>query len=133
MAEIFSEEWMVKYKSLWNADKEHIKQLADSDFSSKVGFGLQNEDAPRVLIEIDHGIITNLASYNNEVLDWDLRGKPDFWTTVSEKAPNLMRLGLAYTSRDLKFFKGDYATMVKDSRLSDAFIRCIKFMSSVYH
>ncbi|MDH5517820.1 MAG: SCP-2 sterol transfer family protein [Gammaproteobacteria bacterium] len=132
MADIFSEEWMTKYKSLWNGDQIHIQQLADSDFSANVGFGLQDEDTPRVVIEIQKGVITSMAAFNNESLDWDLRGKPDFWTGVSQKAPNLMRLGLAYTSRDLKFFKGNYPTMIKDSRLSDAFIRCIKFMSSVY-
>ena len=132
MAEIFSKEWMTKYKSLWNDDKDHIKQLADSDFSSNVGFGLVDEDQPRVLIEIQQGIITNLGAYNGEVLNWDLRGKSGFWVEVSKKAPGLMKLGLAYTSRDLKFFKGDYSTMVKDPRLSTAFIKCFKFMSGIY-
>ena len=132
MAEIFSQEWMSKYKSLWNKDKEHIKQLADADFSSNVGFGLVDEDTPRVLVEIHHGIITNLGAYNNEALDWDLRGKSGFWVDVTKKSPSLMKLGLAYTARDLKFFKGDYSTMVKDAQLSSAFIKCFKFMSSVY-
>ena len=133
MAEIFSQQWMVKYQSLWNDDNEHIKQLADSAFCANVGFGLIDEDAPRVLIEIQHGLITRLASYNSETLNWDVRGKPKFWTDVSGKAPGLMKLGLAYTSRDLKFVKGDYATMIKEPRLSNAFIKCFKFMSAVYH
>lgn len=133
MADVFSDEWMMKYKSLWNSDKEHIQQLADSDFSSNVGFGLDEEDHPRIIIEIHHGLITKMGAYNNEALDWDLRGKSGFWVDVSKKAPSLMKLGLAYTSRDLKFFKGDYTSMIKDQRLSNAFIKCFKFMSSVYH
>ena len=132
MAEIFSDEWMVKFKSLWNDDNEHIKQLADSDFTSNVGFGLIGDDAPRVVIEIHHGIITKLEAYTNENLDWDVRGKAKFWLAVSRKAPNLMKLGLAYTSRDLKFLKGDYVRMIKEPRLSNAFIKCFKFMSAVY-
>jgi len=133
MADVFSEEWMTKYKSLWNADKDHIQQLADSDFTSSVGFGLINEDLPRVIIEIDHGIITKVGAYSNETLNWDLRGESSFWVDVSKKAPSLMKLGLAYTKRELKFFRGDYGVMIKDPRLSNAFIKCFKFMSSVYH
>jgi len=132
MAEIFSEEWMQKYKTLWNDDNDHIKQLADSDFTAKVGFGLKDEDEPRVVIEIHHGLITNLTPYNNEELDWDIRGKAGFWTEISNKAPNIMKLGLAYTSRDLKFVKGDYATMIKEPSLSKAFIHCFKLMSEVF-
>lgn len=132
MAEIFSQEWMTKFKSIWNNDKEHIQQLSNTDFSANVGFGLLDEDHPRVIVEIHNGIITGLETYSDEVLNWDLRGKADFWVDVTKKAPNLMRLGLAYTSRDLKFFKGDYSTMVKDPVLSTAFIKCFKFMSSVY-
>lgn len=132
MAEVFSDEWMQKYKSLWNSDKEHIAHLADSDFSSNVGFGLTDEDQPRVVVEIHHGIITRMAAFQGETLDWDIRGKTAFWGDVSRKAPNLMKLGLAYTARDLKFVKGDYSSMIKDPRLSMAFIKCFKFMSAVY-
>ena len=132
MTEIFSKEWMTKYKSLWNEDREHIQQLADSDFSANVGFGLQDEDNPRVIVEVQNGIITGLGAYKGETLSWDLRGKTDFWVEVTQKSPSLMKLGLAYTSRELKFFKGDYSAMVKDPYLSAAFIKCFKFMNAVY-
>ena len=132
MAEIFSEEWMIKYKSLWNDDKEHTQQLSDSDFNSNVGFGMIDDDAPRIIIEIHNGIIINLSEYKNQHLNWDVRGKPDFWQAVSKKSPNIMKLGLAYTSRDLKFLKGDYVKMIKEPRLSNAFIKCFHFMSAVY-
>lgn len=132
MAEIFSEEWMVKYKSLWNNDVEHVKQLAVSGFTSNVGFGMAGDDNPRVVIEIHDGLITKLEPYAGQPLDWDVRGKPAFWLDISKKAPNIMKIGLAYTSRDLKFVKGDYATMIKEPRLSNAFITCFKFMSAVY-
>jgi hypothetical protein len=133
MAEIFSEEWMKKYKSLWNSDNEHIKQLSDSDFSSNVAFGLIEDESPRIVIEIHQGIITNLAAYTGQNLDWDVRGKPAFWQAVSKQSPSLMKLGLAYTSRELKFLKGDYVKMIKEPRLSNAFIKCFKFMSAVYN
>ncbi|MDH5424112.1 MAG: SCP-2 sterol transfer family protein [Gammaproteobacteria bacterium] len=132
MAEIFSKEWMAKYKSLWNTDADHVKQLADSGFTSNVGFGMAGEDDPRIVIEIQHGVITKLEPYIGQSLDWDVRGKPAFWLEITKKAPNIMKIGLAYTSRDLKFVKGDYAAMIKEPRLSNAFIKCFKFMSLVY-
>jgi len=132
MADMFSEEWMQKYKTLWNDDNDHIKQLADSDFTANVGFGLKGEAEPRVVIEIHHGLITNLTPYKHEVLDWDIRGNAGFWKEISNKAPTIMKLGLAYTSRDLKFVKGDYATMIKEPALSKAFIHCFKLMSEVF-
>lgn len=132
MSELFSDEWITKFKSIWNGDKDHIAQLADSDFSSSVGFGLTEEDGPRVVIEIQHGLITNIGAFDGQALDWDIRGKVSFWSDVSKKAPSLMKLGLSYTSRDLKFVKGNYSTMIKDPGLSSAFIKCFKFMSLVY-
>jgi len=61
-------------------------------------------------------------------LNWDLRASVDEWLALVAKPPGLMKLGLAYTSRKLKFKKGDYAVMIKDPRLSTAFVKCFALM-----
>lgn len=133
MAQIFSEEWMQKYKQLWNDDKQLVQQLSDSGFTANVAFGLKDEEKPRVIMQIQQGLLTNVGAYDDESLQWDLRATPDFWLDVSKSSPSLMKLGLAYTSRQLKFLKGDYSLMVKDPGLSSAFIKSFKFMSSVFN
>ena len=50
------------------------------------------------------------------------------WAKLLEKPPGLMRLGLAYTSRKLKFKKGDYAAMIKNAHLANAFVKCFALM-----
>jgi hypothetical protein len=133
MAQIFSDEWMQNYKQLWNSDTQLVQQLADSGFTANVAFGIKDEEKPRVVMQIQQGLLTNLGAYTGENLQWDLRATPDFWVDVSKSSPSLMKLGLAYTSRQLKFMKGDYSVMVKDPGLSSAFIKSFKFMSAVFN
>ena len=47
------------------------------------------------------------------------------------KPPGLMKLGIAYTSRKLRFTKGDYATMIKDPSLARAFVKSFALMGKV--
>ena len=42
-----------------------------------------------------------------------------------------MKLGIAYTSRKLRFAKGDYATMIKDPSLAGAFVKSFALMGKV--
>jgi hypothetical protein len=81
------------------------------------------------VLQIANGIIVSAGPPKGEAISWDLRANMDDWTKLLEKPPGLMKLGLAYTSRKLKFKKGDYAAMIKDPSLSNAFVKCFALMS----
>ena len=128
MPELFSAEWAHKYKELWNKSEDLVNQLGDSDFSSVVAFGVDGEEAPRVVLTVANGQIVSAGGPNGEALNWDLRATEKEWDALVDKPPGLMKLGLAYTSRKLKFHKGDYAMMIKDPGLSTAFVKCFALM-----
>ena len=131
MSELFSEAWATEYMAAWNADDDITSTLAAVEFSSVVGFGIQGEDAPAFVMSIVNGkvISTNKALAKN--LDWDLRASKDNWAVLVAKPPGLMKLGIAYTSRKLRFLKGDYATMVRDPSLAKAFVKSFALMASI--
>ena len=128
MPELFSDGWANKYKDIWNSSDGIAKQLGQSNFNSVVAFGLEGEDSPRVVLTISNGEIVKAGTHNGEALNWDLRASMDDWVALVAKPPGLMKLGLAYTSRKLKFKKGDYAMMIKDPSLSTAFVKCFALM-----
>ncbi len=128
MPELFSDEWAKKYKDIWNSNEGIAQELGQSHFNSVVAFGVEDEESPRVVFTISNGQIITAGSHNGEALNWDLRASQDEWVSLVAKPPGLMKLGLAYTSRKLKFKKGDYAVMIKDPRLSTAFVKCFALM-----
>ena len=105
--------------------------LSKAGFSSVVAFGYQDEDAPRFVMTIDNGNVVSVDDRTADAIKWDLRAEPDFWQGLLTKPPGLMKLGIAYTSRKLRFNKGDYATMVKDPSLAGAFVKCFALMGKV--
>ena len=128
MPELFTNDWTTKYKDLWNSNEGIAEELGRSNFNSVVAFGIDDEDEPRVVLTISNGEIIDAGTPNGELINWDLRASKDNWIALVVKPPGLMRLGLAYTSRKLKFKKGDYAVMIKDPRLSTAFVKCFALM-----
>jgi len=128
MPELFSDDWANKYKEIWNSSEGIAQELGKSNFNSVVAFGVDGEDAPRVVLSITDGQIITAGSFKGESLNWDLRASQDEWVSLVAKPPGLMKLGLAYTSRKLKFKKGDYSVMIKDPRLSTAFVKCFALM-----
>lgn len=129
MPELFSDDWATNYKDIWNSNEGIAQELGQSNFNSVVAFGVDGEDDPRIVLTISNGQIISAASPNGELLNWDLRASLDEWNALVAKPPGLMKLGLAYTSRKLKFKKGDYAVMIKDPRLSTAFVKCFALMA----
>jgi len=129
MPELFSNDWATNYKDIWNSNEGIAQELGQSNFSSVVAFGVDGEDDPRVVLTISNGQIVSAGSPKGEVLNWDLRASLDEWGALVAKPPGLMKLGLAYTSRKLKFKHGDYAVMIKDPRLSTAFVKCFALMA----
>ncbi len=131
MADLFSDEWAQAYKDAWNSDDEITDSLARAGFNSVVAFGLPEDSDPAFVMTIQNGMI---SSINNSPLDdikWDIRATRDDWMSLIVKPPGLMKLGIAYTSRKLRFTKGDYATMIKDPSLAGAFVKSFALMGKV--
>ena len=131
MADLFSDEWAQAYKDAWNSDDEITGSLARAGFNSVVAFGLPEDSDPAFVMTIQNGMI---SSINNSPLDdvkWDIRATRDDWMSLIVKPPGLIKLGIAYTSRKLRFTKGDYATMIKDPSLAGAFVKSFALMGKV--
>ena len=129
MPDLFSLEWADKYKDIWNSSEGIATDLAKIGFNSVVAFGIEGEDEPRCVLTVSNGQVVRVGAHNGEAINWDLRASDEYWAHLLEKPPGLMKLGLAYTSRKLKFHKGDYAVMVKDPGLSSAFVKSFALMS----
>ena len=131
MSELFSKEWAQAYKDAWNNDGEITSTLRDAGFCSVVAFGFYDEDAPRFIMSIDDGLVTSIDEQPEEAIEWDIRATQENWLSLIAKPPGLMKLGIAYTSRKIRFKKGDYATMVKDPNLAGAFVKSFGLMSKI--
>ena len=129
MADLFSDEWMKSYMEQWNSEPELSDALAKINFNSVIAYGFDGEDTPRGVITVENGKATSAGPYTgSENLSWDLRATFDNWNKWMDKPPGMMGLGMAYTSRKLKFNVGDYAAMIKDPRMAGPFIKSFTVM-----
>lgn len=128
MADLFSNEWMKSFMSQWNAEPELADALAKINFNSVIGYGFDGEDKPRGVIKVENGKAVSAGTFNGETLNWDLRASADNWNKWLAKPPGMMGLGMAYTSRKLKFNVGDYGAMIKDPRMAGPFIKSFSVM-----
>lgn len=119
------------FMNAWNNDTQLAGELERIGFSTVIGYGFVDEDAPRVVVVVDKGRITSASPYQGQSLNWDLRASRAQWEAWREKVPSLMALGLAYTQRKLRFKVGDYASMVKDPRLAGPFVRSFGVMAQI--
>lgn len=131
MTDLFSDEWMKHFKDEWNREPELYDALAKIDFDSVVGYGFQGEDAPKGIIKVEKGKVTEAGPYHGEPLNWDIRAKPENWNKWLTKGVGMAGLGMAYTTGKMKFEVGDYLAMVKDPRMAGPFIKSFNVMSSV--
>ena len=131
MTELFSEDWAQKYMVAWNANEDITTTLANAGWSAVVGFGFQDQAEPAFVMTIANGTIISTAHQPADDLQWDLRATKENWNSLVAKPPGLMKLGIAYTSRKLRFVKGDYASMVKDSNLASAFVKSFALMAAI--
>jgi hypothetical protein len=129
MAELFSEEWMKGFVGAWNNEPDLSEALAKIDFNSVIAYGFDGEADPRGVLTIQGGKAVSGGSYGGEKLNWDLRASEDNWKKWMRKPPGMMGLGMAYTSRKLKFKVGDYTAMIKDPRMAGPFIKSFTAMS----
>ncbi len=131
MAELFSEEWSQAFMDAWNADEDITASLQDAGFNSVVAFGLPGVTEPEFIMRIEDGVVSSINDIPLDDIKWDIRATTENWITFIVKPPGLMRLGIAYTSRKLRFTKGDYATMIKDPSLAGAFVKSFALMGKV--
>ena len=129
MSDLFTSDWMNGFKDRWNADNDLAGALAKIGFNSTIGYGYDGEDAPRGFIRVENGQVVEAGDFADQELNWDLRASADHWNKWMRKPPGMMGLGMAYTSRKLKFNVGDYTAMIKDPRMAGPFIRSFTAMS----
>ncbi|OOZ38751.1 SCP-2 sterol transfer family protein [Solemya pervernicosa gill symbiont] len=128
MSEMFSEEWMGKFMEEWNKEPDLSDALAKIGFNSVIAYGFDGDDAPKGYISIENGKATAAGAFDGQDINWDLRATPENWGKWMKKPPGMMGLGVAYTSRKLKFNVGDYSAMVKDPRMATPFIKSFTVM-----
>ena len=131
MADLFSEEWMKAFMEEWNKEPALSGELEKIGFNSVIGYGFQDEDKPRGVLVVESGKATSAGSYSGQELNWDLRASADNWNKWLKKGIGMMSLGMAYTSRKLKFNVGDYMGMIKDPRMAGPFVKSFDVMGRV--
>ena len=131
MADIFAEKWMKKFMDEWNSEPDLVNELSNIDFNSTIAYGFDDEDQPRGVLIIEKGKAISGSGYAEQDLNWDIRASKENWQKWFNKPPGMMALGIAYTSRNMKFNKGDYTAMIKDPRMAGPFIKSFTVMGRV--
>ncbi|KAF0118517.1 MAG: hypothetical protein FD149_656 [Rhodospirillaceae bacterium] len=131
MAELFSSDWMSKFASAWNAEPALGAELAKIGFNTSIAYGFLDEEKPRGILVIENGHAKEGVAYEGQTVNWDLRASREDWTKWGKKPPGLMGLGMAYTSRKLRFKIGDYGAVIKDPRMAGPFIKSFEVMGRV--
>ncbi|MBL3527387.1 MAG: SCP-2 sterol transfer family protein [gamma proteobacterium endosymbiont of Lamellibrachia anaximandri] len=128
MADLFSDEWMKSFMEHWNAEPELSDALAQIGFNSVIGYGFDGETAPKGVLVVENGKATAAAAFDGQEMNWDIRASDEQWRKWMSKPPGMMGLGMAFTSRKMKFVVGDYSAMIKDPRMAKPFIKSFSVM-----
>ena len=131
MAELFAAKWMQKMMEEWNKEPALANELLNLGFNSTIAYGFENEDEPRGVLVIEKGKAVAGEVFNEQECNWDLRASKENWQKWFNHPPGMMALGIAYTSRNLKFLKGDYTAMIKDPRMAGPFLKSFTVMGRV--
>lgn len=131
MADIFAVQWMQKMVDEWNKEPELANELSNIGFNSTIAYGFENEDEPRAVLVIKKGKAVSGDVFSYQEFNWDLRASKEDWQKWFNKPPGMMALGMAYTSRKLRFKKGDYTAMIKDPRMAGPFLKSFIVMGRV--
>ena len=131
MADLFSDEWMKGFMTAWNNEPALSDALAKIDFNSTIAYGFQGDAQPMGILVIEQGKVVSAGAYNGEELSWDMRASKESWEKWVKKGLGMIGLGLAYSTRKLKFEVGDYSAMIKDPRMAKPFIKSFNVMGQV--
>jgi hypothetical protein len=131
MADLFSTDWMIKFKDAWNNEPELADALSAIGFNSVIGYGFPEDEKPKGYIAVQNGKVTNAGSYSGESLNWDIRAKSEDWQKWIKSEIGLVGLGAAFTTGKLKFKQGDYGAMIKDPKMTSPFVKSFSVMGRV--
>lgn len=131
MGDLFSSQWMKLFQDEWNNEPELVKDLAAIKFSSNIAYGFKNEELPRGLIVVTKGRATSAGDFDGEKLNWDLRADSEDWEHWFNNPPGMMALGIAYSSKKLRFNKGEYASIIKNPAIAAPFVKSFTVMSRI--
>ena len=132
MADLFSPDWMKAFGEEWNKEPALSDALSKIGFTSTIAYGFDDEIEPSGELVIEGGKVVYAGPVRDgDELNWDLRAKKKNWEKWCEKPPGMAGLGMAYTTRKLKFEIGDYGAMIKDPRMAPPFIKSFEVMGRV--
>jgi hypothetical protein len=131
MAELFDDEWMKSFQSIWNADPALKDALAELGFNSVIGYGMPSEDNARGYVDIQNGEVVTAGSYDGQELSWDIRADQKNWEKWLSKGIGMAGMGMAVTTGKMKFKTGDFKAMIKDPRMAGPFIKSFEAMGKV--
>jgi len=132
MADLFSPDWMKAFGEEWNKEPGLSDALAKIGFNSVIAYGLDDEIEPRGALVVENGKVTYAGPVReSDQLNWDLRAKEKNWQKWCSKKLGMAGLGMAYTTRKLKFEVGNYGAMIKDPRMAPPFIKSFEVMGRV--
>jgi hypothetical protein len=131
MAELFSDEWMKSYGEHWNAEPELSDALAQIGFNSVIGYGFDGDERPTGVLVVENGKAIEAGAFDAQKMNWDIRASEEQWRKWMAKPPGMMGLGMAFTSRKMKFMVGDSSAMIKDPRMAGPFIKSFSVMGRV--
>ncbi|NOQ79730.1 MAG: SCP-2 sterol transfer family protein, partial [Gammaproteobacteria bacterium] len=98
MAELFDDEWMKSFQSIWNADPALKDALAELGFNSVIGYGMPSEDNARGYVDIQNGEVVTAGSYDGQELSWDIRADQKNWEKWLSKGIGMAGMGMAVTT-----------------------------------
>ena len=131
MSELFDDQWMKSFQSIWNSEPELKDALAELSFNSVIAYGMQNEEQPRGVIEVQNGEIVNAGQYDEQDLNWDIRADQGNWEKWLSKGIGMAGMGMAVTTGKMKFKTGDFKSMIKDPRMAGPFVKSFEAMGKV--
>ena len=127
----FSESWMNSFQKAWNNAEKITQPLAAINFDSNIGYGFLDEEKPRGILQVKNGRVIFSGTYQEQILNWDIRANEALWEKWRQFPPNMTAIGLAYTMRKMQFKQGDYSAMLREPRMAGPFIKSFEAMSKV--
>jgi len=131
MADLFSDEWMKSFQSIWNADPGLKDALAEIGFNSVIAYGMPGEENARGYIDVQNGEVVSAGAFDGQELSWDIRADQKNWEKWLTKGIGMTGMGMAVTTGKMKFKTGDFKAMVKDPRMAGPFIKSFEAMGKV--
>jgi hypothetical protein len=130
MADLFDDEWMKTFQSIWNAEPGLKDALAEINFNSVIGYGMHDGDTIG-FIDVQNGEVVAAGAYDGRELSWDIRADQKNWEKWLSKGIGMAGMGMAVTTGKMKFKTGDFKAMFKDPRMAGPFIKSFAAMGQV--